>query len=137
MTATHDSTPPLPVPMRTSSGFLVIDLSGKTRSQTFPRRFMKRVMATRAASICLVSSQHRSSACSPYSPKATVLQRVAIPVRWPRCIFRYFTLSGISGISNPRRGQVQLDAGLAPAGLFPRSTFVSPLQIQHLTPSLP
>src|SRR6266540_1636134 len=40
ITATQDSTPPLPVPMRTSRGFLVTDLSGNTRSQTLPRRFM-------------------------------------------------------------------------------------------------
>src|SRR6266566_4181890 len=116
ITATQVSTPPLPVPMRTSSGFFVTDLSGNTRSQTLPRRFMKRVIATRAASICLVSSQHRSSACSPYSPKATVLQRVAIPVRWPRCILRYFTLSGINGIAIPRAKSNSAWGGPAGAG---------------------
>ena len=33
------STLPLPLPWRTSSGFLVIGLSGKTRIQIFPPRF--------------------------------------------------------------------------------------------------
>ena len=40
ITATQPSTPPLPVPIRTSSGFLVKDLSGKTRIHILPRRFM-------------------------------------------------------------------------------------------------
>src|SRR5437762_14378913 len=59
-------------------------------------------MATRAASICFVSSQQRSSAINPYSPNATVWPREAMPARLPRCILRYFTLSGISGIGGVR-----------------------------------
>src|SRR5947207_12095797 len=137
MTATQDSRGPLPLPIRVSRGFFVNDFWGKMRIQTFPRRFIKRVMATRADSICLVSIQQRSSACKPYSPKATVLQRDAIPVRWPRCILRYFTLSGINGISYPCANELQFEGAPAPAVLLPRSTFVSPLQIQHLTLSLP
>ena len=62
MTATQDSSGPLPLPIRVSSGFLVKDLCGKMRIHILPRRFMLRVTATRAASICLVSSQQRSSA---------------------------------------------------------------------------
>src|SRR3954447_7956813 len=50
-TATHCSGAPLPLPIRVSCGFLVIGLSGKTRTQIFPPRAMNRVMATRAASI--------------------------------------------------------------------------------------
>ena len=73
ITATHDSSGPLPLPMRVSSGFLVNDFCGKTRIHILPWRFMLRAMATRAASICLVSSQHRCSAINPYSPKATLL----------------------------------------------------------------
>ena len=42
---------PLPLPMRTSAGFLLTGTSGKTRIQTRPARFMWRVMARRAASI--------------------------------------------------------------------------------------
>src|SRR5260221_12081055 len=37
--ATQNSTLPLPLPMRTSSGFLVIGTSGKTRIQIWPPRF--------------------------------------------------------------------------------------------------
>src|SRR5687767_13465532 len=98
ITATHDSSGPLPLPIRVSSGFLVNDFCGKIRIHTLPRRFMKRVTATRAASICFVSSQQRSSACRPYSPNATVWPRVAKPARLPRCILRYLTLAGINGI---------------------------------------
>src|SRR6185295_14470251 len=57
ITATHWSGAPLPLPMRVSCGFLVIGLSGKTRTHTLPPRLMKRVIATRAASICRSVSQ--------------------------------------------------------------------------------
>src|SRR6185369_7554100 len=50
--ATHSSGVPLPEPMRTSAGFLETGTSGKTRIQTRPARFMCRVSARRAASIC-------------------------------------------------------------------------------------
>src|SRR5262249_18027521 len=60
-TATHCSGAPLPLPIRVSCGFLVIGLSGNTRTQILPPRAMKRVIATRAASICLSVSQHGSS----------------------------------------------------------------------------
>src|SRR5262249_9594699 len=67
-TATHCSGAPLPLPMRVSCGFFVIGLSGNTRTQIFPPRAMKRVIATRAASICRSVSQQGSSAFSPKSP---------------------------------------------------------------------
>lgn len=51
MRTPHHSTPPLPLPMRTSMGFLVTGTSGKTRIQRRPTRFMWRVTARRAASI--------------------------------------------------------------------------------------
>ena len=50
-TATHFSGLPLPEPMRVSAGFAVMGLSGKMLIHTFPPRRMRRVMATRAASI--------------------------------------------------------------------------------------
>src|SRR5688500_11660254 len=62
---------------------------------------MKRLMATRAASICFVSSQQRSNACNPYSPNATVFPREAIPERFTRCILRYFNLPGVKGRAKP------------------------------------
>ena len=146
MTATQDSTPPFPVPIRTSSGFFVKLLSGKIRIHTLPRRFMKRVMATRAASICFVSIQHLSSDWSPYSPNATLLPREAKPRRLPRCIFRYFTRAGIKAISlSPQNGylfcatascRATATAGETGAA-FKSDRLTSPLQIQHLTPSFP
>src|SRR6266436_29137 len=88
-----------PLPIRVSSGFLVYDFCGKTRIHILPWRFILRAMATRADSICLVSSQHRCKAINPYSPNATVWPRVARPARLPRCILRYLTISGIRGIN--------------------------------------
>src|SRR5262249_4646950 len=111
MTATQDSNGPLPLPIRVSNGFLVNDFCGKMRIHILPWRFMLRAIATRAASICLVSSQHRSSAINPYSPNATVLPRYASPARLPRCILRYFTRSGIKGISNLSLSQLLYGRG--------------------------
>src|SRR5436305_2045563 len=64
-TQTHCSGAPFPLPMRVSCGFLVIGLSGNTRVQILPPRAMKRVIATRAASIWRSVSQQGSSALSP------------------------------------------------------------------------
>src|SRR5438477_326066 len=72
---------------------------------------MLRAIATRAASICRVSSQQRSKDINPYSPNATVWPREAMPARLPRCILRYFTLSGISGIGRVRKKINQLLGG--------------------------
>ena len=65
MTATHASGAPLPLPMRVSWGFLVMGLSGNTRTHTLPPRLTKRVIATRAASICRAVIQHGSIAFNP------------------------------------------------------------------------
>src|SRR6266436_3053309 len=107
ITATQDSSGPLPLPMRVSKGFLVNDFWGKIRIHILPCRFILRATATRAASICLVSSQQRSSACKPYSPKATLWPRYAKPARLPRCILRYLTLSGIKGIGQSQMEQIR------------------------------
>src|SRR4029077_767197 len=69
-TETHFSGAPLPLPMRVSAGFLVNGLSGKMRIQSLPPRLMKRVMATREASICRSVIHAASMAFKPYSPKA-------------------------------------------------------------------
>src|SRR5215216_3664841 len=94
-TATHPSGAPLPLPIRVSAGFLVMGLSGKTRIQIFPPRLMKRVIATREASICLPVIQAGSIAFNPYSPKDISAPRVATPLMRPRCCLRYFILFGI------------------------------------------
>src|ERR1700755_1123993 len=96
--ATQNSGLPLPLPIRVSGGRLVTDLSGNILIQILPFLFMLRVNATRAASICVLVIQARSSVCKAYSPKAIEIFREALPVRLPRCVFRYFTLFGINGI---------------------------------------
>src|SRR5579883_2012881 len=86
--------------MRVSAGLAVIGLSGKTRIQTLPPRFIKRVSAIRAASIWRASSQTGSSACKPYSPKASVLPRWAVPFMRPRCCLRYFVRDGANNMAS-------------------------------------
>jgi hypothetical protein len=53
---------PFPLPIRTSSGFFVIGLSGKIRIQTLPPRLMCRVIAIRAASMDRFEIQPRVTA---------------------------------------------------------------------------
>src|SRR5579883_319966 len=86
--------------MRVSAGLAVIGLSGKTRIQTLPPRFIKRVSAIRAASIWRASSQTGSSACRPNSPKASVLPRWAVPFMRPRCCLRYFVRDGANNMAS-------------------------------------
>src|SRR6516225_6795842 len=95
-TATQRSGAPLPLPIRVSAGFLVNGLSGKVRIHSFPPRLMKRVIATRDASIWRSVIHAFSSAFSPNSPKARLPPRHALPLRRPRCCFLYFTFFGIN-----------------------------------------
>src|SRR5450755_2352276 len=95
-TETHFSGAPLPLPMRVSAGFLVKGLSGKIRIHNLPPRLMKRVMATREASIWRSVIQAFSMAFRPYSPNARSPPRQAFPLRRPRICFRYFTFLGIN-----------------------------------------
>src|SRR2546421_3629894 len=101
-TATHSSGLPLPLPMRVSAGFFVTGLSGNTRIHTLPPRLRLRVSATRAASIWRLVTQRGSSALRPYSPKASVEPRKALPRMLPRWALRYLTRLGIS-IGSPSR----------------------------------
>src|SRR6516164_8309761 len=94
--ATQRSGAPLPLPMRVSAGFLVNGLSGKMRIHSLPPRLIKRVMATRDASIWRSVIQAFSSAFRPYSPNARLPPRQALPLRRPRCCFLYFTFFGIN-----------------------------------------
>src|SRR5207248_10846867 len=87
-----------PLAHRVSGGRAVTDLSGKIRIQSLPLRFMLRVSATRAASICVLVIHARSSVCKPNSPKLIRKLREAVPLRLPRWDFRYFTRLGINGI---------------------------------------
>src|ERR1700674_2429573 len=82
------------------------------RIHSLPPRLMKRVMATRAASICRSVIQAGSSAFKPYSPKDNLPPRQALPRRRPRCCLRYFTFFGINMTlcSSGRRGYGTLSA---------------------------
>src|SRR3954470_1651224 len=95
-TATQWSGAPLPLPIRVSAGFLVTGLSGKRRSHTLPPRLMKRVIATRLASIWRSVIQPGSSTLSPKSPNASSEPRHALPRMRPRCCLRYLTFFGIN-----------------------------------------
>src|ERR1700761_7395439 len=138
--ATQNSGLPLPLPIRVSGGRLVTDLSGKILIHSFPFLFMLRVKATRAASIWVFVIQARSRVCKAYSPKAIEMFRVALPVRLPRWVFRYFTLFGINGIRDlPNKNYLGAGVGSWDPSLFCDcwSTTGSGLQIQHFTPILP
>src|SRR5690606_1993452 len=63
--ATQYSTDPLPLPMRTSAGFLLTGTSGKMRIHTRPARLRCRVMARRAASIWRAVTRALSVAFMP------------------------------------------------------------------------
>src|SRR6478672_12558133 len=80
--------------MRTSAGFFVIGLCGKTRIQSLPLRFRWRAIVTRAASICWPVIGPRERDCRPNSPKAIVLPRLALPAREPFCDLRYLVRAG-------------------------------------------
>src|SRR6478672_13646393 len=94
--ATHNSGAPLPEPMRTSSGFFETGTSGNTRIQTRPARFMLRVSARRAASICRAVIRSGSIALSPNWPNASVAALVAIPWMRPLCALRNLVRIGCS-----------------------------------------
>src|SRR6201994_2988043 len=96
--ATQYSGAPFPLPIRVSGGRAVTDLSGKMRIQSFPLRFILRVRATRAASICVFVTHARSSVCRAKEPKSILIVRVAVPARLPRWVFRYLTRLGIKGM---------------------------------------
>src|SRR5690606_16383562 len=93
-TAAQYSTAPLPLPIRTSAGFLVIGLSGKILIHTWPSRFIARVTAIRAASICLLVIQLASNDFMANDPNEIVLPLPARPFTRPFCIFLYFVLFG-------------------------------------------
>src|SRR5688572_16806647 len=77
--ATQNSTLPLPLPIRTSTGFLVTGTSVNTRIQTLPPRLICRVMARRADSSSRALTRPRPMAFNPYSPKLTLLPDWARP----------------------------------------------------------
>src|SRR5690606_857348 len=104
--ATQYSTLPLPLPRRTSIGFLVIGLSGNTRIHSLPPRLTKRVMQRRAASIWRAVSWPWVVALRPYSPKLTLFETWDSPSLRPLWTLRYLVRLGCSMIQllTSRRG---------------------------------
>jgi hypothetical protein len=66
------------------------------RIHSLPPRLMKRVIATREASIWRSVIHAFSIALRPYSPKDRLLPLHALPLRRPRICFLYFTFLGIN-----------------------------------------
>src|SRR5690606_37912333 len=75
------------------------DLSGKIRMYSFPSPRMYCVIAIRHASIVFAAICPACVACSPKSPYATVLPRVASPFMRPLWLLRCLTRFGISAIA--------------------------------------
>src|SRR5690242_15859591 len=80
--------------MRTSAGFFVTGLCGKTRIQSLPLRLRWREIVTRAASICWPVIGPRLRDCRPNSPNESVLPRLALPARVPFIDLRYLVRAG-------------------------------------------
>src|SRR5712692_3391471 len=100
-TATQNSGPPFPLPIRVSAGFLETGLSGKIRIQTLPPRRTWRVIAIRPASICRLVIHAGSRACNAYCPKLISFPRLALPLILPRCCLRNFVFFGINMAQAP------------------------------------
>src|SRR6185312_4773017 len=131
ISATKYSGEPLPLPMRTSAGFLEIGLSGKMRIQMRPPRLIWRVIARRPASIWRAVRRPRPSAFRPNSPKETLAPRVATPLLRPFCSLRYFLLAGCS-ISHPWfPGRFLLGLGRGRRGLLALAEHLA-LEHEHL-----
>src|SRR6185295_6420396 len=106
-TATHSSGLPLPWPMRVSAGFFEIGLSGKMRMYSFPPRLTWREIAMRAASIWREVTKPHDSACSPNSPKESVVAHLEMPRIFPFCCLRHLTFFGASIFLFLRPGAVR------------------------------
>src|SRR5476649_1071228 len=95
-TATQYSGAPLPLPIRTSAGFLVTGLSGNILIHTWPSRFIKRVTAIRAASIWRLVIQAGSSDFIPKDPNDSSAPLLSFPFFLLFFIFLNFVLFGCS-----------------------------------------
>ena len=92
--ATQYSGAPLPLPILTSAGFLVIGLSGNNLIQSFPSLLTCLVMAIRAASIWLAVIRPGSRLLSPNEPNAILVPLLATALTLPFCTFLYFDFLG-------------------------------------------
>src|ERR1017187_7999949 len=102
--------------MRVSAGFFEMGLSGKIRTYSFPPRFTWREIAVRAASICRAVTKPQVMACSPNSPKDTVVPPLETPRILPFCCLRHLTLSGANMTSSRRFSHYRLGQTTCPLG---------------------
>ena len=87
---------PLPLPIRTSAGFLETGTSGNIRIQTRPTRRMCLVIARRAASIWRAVIRAGSRAFKPQLPKFSVVPPLASPCILPLKALRNLVFLGDS-----------------------------------------
>src|SRR5918995_6249075 len=92
--ATQYSTEPLPLPMRTSAGFLLPGTSGKMPIHTRPARFRWRVIARRAASIWRAVTRALPVAFMPKAPKLSSAPALVRPSLRPLWRLRYLVRLG-------------------------------------------
>src|SRR5918997_3361345 len=146
--AAQNSGAPLPLPMRTSVGFDDTGTSGKMRIHTRPARFMARVIARRAASICRALTRSGSSALRPNWPKFRSTPPFAVPETRPLNCLRNFVFFGCSmaNLSWPLRAYAACSRRPPerPPSSFMRLSCaigscsrISPLKIQTLMPQVP
>jgi len=101
---------PLPIRFRWTRGHRFVR---ENPDPKLPLRFMLRVNATRAASICVFVIHARSSVWRPNSPKLIRKFREAVPLRLPRWVFRYFTR--LRHQRHKKSSRLELAPGLAVA----------------------
>ena len=136
--ATQYSTEPLPLPMRTSAGFLLTGRSGKIRIQTRPARLRWRVIARRAASIWRAVTRALPVAFMPKAPKlssAPALVRPSLRPLWRLAILGPLRLHhGLQRSAQLRTDEVSLSRRSCAVG---SCSMISPLNTQTLTPLVP
>src|SRR6185312_16139410 len=148
--ATQNSGVPLPLPMRTSVGFFDTGTSGNTRIHTRPARFICRVIARRAASICRAVMRAGSWALRPCEPKLKLMALDAAPLMRPLWALRYFVRFGCNMTVQSVVQACACGASRRPVERPPSCAssarcscamgswaMISPLKIHTLTPMMP
>lgn len=90
---------PLPLPILTSVGFVVIGTFGKIRIHNFPFRLSFLTIACLAASICLAVMVPDFVAFKPRSPNCNLFKRKLYLCNFPFCIFLYLVFLGCNSMN--------------------------------------
>ena len=134
--ATQYSTEPLPLPMRTSAGFLLTGMSGKIRIQTRPARLRWRVIARRAASIWRAVIRALLVAFMPKAPKFSSAPPLVRPSLRPFWRLRYLVRFGCNMTGAPQL-RTDDDSLRRLSCAIGSCSMISPLNTQTLTPLVP